>query len=157
VTPGVRNNLVYLAFRIVKEPAVAESLVADAITQTAQRADPTRPETFLGYLKLVLRNKAFDWLKRWKRQRTYLEDTRGRTTIRSAYSEVVSREAIQLFRDALETLTRRERRAIIMRVVEELGYADIARQLRVTPVAAKTIVFRAKLRLDEWIKYMRAV
>ncbi len=106
---------------------------------------------------MVVRNRALDWLKRWKRQRTYLEKTRGSAVTRSAYAEAVSREAVQLFQEALETLTERERRAIIMRAVEDLGYAEIARKLRITPITARMTVFRAKIYLEDWLKYMRAV
>lgn len=106
---------------------------------------------------MVTRNSALDWLKRWKRQRTYLEKTRGACITRSAFAEAVSHEAIRLFEEALEGLTARERRAIMMRVVDHLEYTEISRRLRTTPVNARQLVFRARTRLESWLKYMKAV
>jgi RNA polymerase sigma-70 factor (ECF subfamily) len=55
-------------------------------------------------------------------------------------------EKLQLLK-GLEKLTEDQRRALSLRVIEQLSYEDIAQQLNLSLSAVKGLIFRAKQRL----------
>jgi RNA polymerase sigma factor (sigma-70 family) len=157
ITPGVRSNLYWFARRIVKNPEAAETILVDSITKAIERVDPARITKFLAYLKMVIRNQSLDWLKKSVKQRTYLKRASTHLTTRSAFAEAISREALKVFDEVVLRLTRRERRAFLMRVIDRLSFEKIAKRLKTTSTNAKTIVFRARQRLQGWMGYLRAL
>ena len=58
----------------------------------------------------------------------------------------------EILRSALSDLPAGQQRAIELRVVRELGYDDVARELGTTPVAARIRVMRALKSLADALK-----
>lgn len=122
-----------------------------------QRADHTRPGKFLAYLKMILRNAAFDWTRKNKKKMEYLKlNTNSMPGTRTAFAEAISKEALQFFDDTVKKLSRRERRVVILRVVEGLCFRDVAKKMKVSPQAARILFWRAKEHLKGFLSYMKA-
>lgn len=106
---------------------------------------------------MVIRNQSLDWLKKFLKQKTYLRRASTDLTTRSAFAEVISKEALKVFDEAVLRLTRRERRTFLMRVIDRLSYEKIGKKLKITSTNAKTIIFRARRRLRGWMGYLQAL
>ena len=132
--------------------------MADTITKVIRRADVTRPGKFLDYLKVVLRNAALDWARKNKRRMQHLADnTNSLSPARSAFAEAISKEALEFFDDSVSRLSKRERRAVILRVIDGLGFKDIGKKMKLTPQAARILFWRAKQNLRQFMVYMKAL
>jgi RNA polymerase sigma-70 factor, ECF subfamily len=103
------------------------------------------------YLKQVVRYRIIDLNKRAHRRPTrqeFPEDTpvRGPSPLEAA----IGAEAMTRYRQAMQTLTREQFRAIVLRVEMGLGYKEIADELgKPSPDAARMTVARAVGRLAE--------
>lgn len=157
ITPGVRTNLYRMALGITKHPAAAESVLEDSITKTIEKIDPAREIKFLPYLYMVVRNRAFDWVRRFCKQREYIKKNSIDVTARSAFADAISKEALEMFDRVVKRLTRKERRAILLKVVDQLTFVDIAKKMKITALNARQLVFRARGRLQVWMRDLRAV
>lgn len=156
ITPGVRWKLLEYATSITKSADAAEMILADTIAIVLEKADLSRIKTFLAYLKICLRHNAFDWVRRDKVRRNYLELKQEQTT-RSAFVDVISREAMQFFDGTVRKLPRRERRMLILRVVDGLCFRDIGRKMKMSEVACRAMFWRMKDRLRGFLAYMEAL
>lgn len=114
-------------------------------------------KTFIGYLRICIRHNAFDWVRHDKVARTFLEHNSREKVTRSAFAEAISREAMQFFDKAVKKLPRKERRIVIMKVIDGLCFRDISRKMKVTEVCARTAFWRAKQRLSGFLDYMEAL
>jgi RNA polymerase sigma-70 factor (ECF subfamily) len=118
--------------------------------------DIRRP--FFPWLYRITINQCYDELRHKKRKRTYtfselsLEDTRSidnlinRTDSGTAADEKQS-EMQALLYEALEQLSDRHRKIIVLRDIEGVPYEEIAAILKCTEQAARLKVFRARNRL----------
>jgi RNA polymerase sigma-70 factor, ECF subfamily len=150
LTPTVLGKLRFYAMSITKEAGAAELLVDDAVTKCAERADLSKvhPGKLLAYLKMILRNKALDWLRRWKKQRTYIE-LHHETSDRSAFAEVICKEAMEFFDGCVLKLPKQYRRAVVLKVVHKLTNEQIAKRLKVPHGTVMSRLFRARQLLRE--------
>lgn len=122
-----------------------------------QRADKSRPGKFLAYLRMIIRNAAFDWSNKNRRKLEYLRiNTNSQSDSRSAFAEAISKEALQFFDGCVKKLTRKERRVVLLRVIDGLCFRDIAKKMKTNPQAARVLFWRAKERLRDFLGYMKA-
>lgn len=109
---------------------------------------------------MVVRNASLDWAKKNRRKMEYLtRNTNSMASIsktRTAFAEAISKEALQFFDDTVKKLSRRERRVVILRVVEGLCFRDVAKKMKVSPQAARILFWRAKENLKGFLSYMKA-
>jgi RNA polymerase sigma factor (sigma-70 family) len=152
VTPGVRSNLYRFALSITKHPWAAENVLDDSIVKAVSRVESSRVSKFLPYLKTILRNAAFDWVRRFKKQQDYLHLNHDLST-RSAFAEAISQEALEIFDGIVSKLPKRMRRIIIMRVVDRLSFGEISKKVKISKVYARGIFFRAKEKLRSLLAY----
>lgn len=152
VTPGVRNNLYRYALSITKHPWSAESVVDDSIVKAISRVDASRVQKFIPYLKTIIRNAAFDWLRRFRKQQDYLYLNHD-LSARSAFAEAISQEALEIFDGIVSKLPKRLRRLVILRVVDRLSYDEISKKMRITVASAKTEFFRVKEKFWSLLTY----
>lgn len=124
----------------------------DSITKTLQRIDPSRDIKFLAYLRMVTKNRALDWLRKFLRQKAYMERASTDLLARSAFAEAISHEALKTFDIMVKRLSKKERRAIVMKVVGQLTFEEISKKMKVPPSHVRQLVFRARGRLQVWMK-----
>jgi RNA polymerase sigma-70 factor (ECF subfamily) len=153
MTPSARGKLLMYAQSITKDRGAAEFLVEDAIVSAARRTDMTKiyPGRLVGWIKIILRNKALDWLRRWKRVRTYRELHQEIHT-RSTVEEAISREALAYFEKVVGKLPKAFRKVMLLRIVKELSIDEIAKRLKVSTGTVMSRFYRGRHMLMEWIK-----
>src|SRR5262249_34841322 len=105
--------------------------------------EPRREGAFLAYVRRILLNQIRDHVRRAKRRPVHepvdadLEDE----GVRSPLEEIIGREDVARYEQALERLSDRQREAVILRVELGLRYRDVAEALGTSSVnAARMIV-----------------
>lgn len=152
-----REVLRSYARSITKDDGAAEIIVEDAILKCAERVDPAKVGTgkLLAYLKVVIRNRSFDWLRKMKHQRSY-SNLHHEMTTRSAFSEAASREVVQLFKDEVAKIPEVFQQVVTLRIVDQLTFDEIAAKLQISTGTVLSRFFRGKQHLWRWIKYAKA-
>ena len=128
--------------------ALAEDLVQTALAKTwprweriSGRADPEL------YVRRVMVNTwATWWRRRWRGEQASAAVPEG-----PARSDVAAEVAVRMaVRDALGSLTRRQRAVLVLRVFDDLSEAQVAHLLGCAPGTVKSAMSRAlaKLRAD---------
>lgn len=106
---------------------------------------PIRTETAKGYLLAIARNLFLQGLPRKSRHSALddqLRDPRASTDARAEQNS-----ELQAVLAGLQRLPEGDRAALVMRVMDELPYEEIARALQISLSAAKTRVHRARFAL----------
>src|SRR5262245_22022433 len=137
-----------------RDLADTDDLVQDALLQTFKRIDdfePRRVGALQAYLRQAVLNRLRDELRR-KARRPYgaslnsLEDVRAQSPL----EEVIGRQAVEDYEEALRRLRPEEREAIIARVEIGYTYEELAEALgKPSAEAARKTARRALLRLAE--------
>ena len=111
---------------------------------------PRHEGAFLAYLRQILLNQIRDEARRAKRrpsQEEFPADLADMSTP-SPLEELIGKESLSRYEEALASLSERQREAIIMRMELGLRYREIAEALDAPSVnAARLIVARAMIRL----------
>jgi RNA polymerase sigma-70 factor, ECF subfamily len=135
------------AFWLSGSAVEADDITSETFVLAWARFDNGRATTAKAYLFTIARNIYLKQQQQRKRL-TVLSETQidqhptpGELT--------ASRETLQLVIDLLQTLKETDRSAFIMRVQDELPYADIARLLGLSETAVKVKVHRVRLKLAE--------
>lgn len=136
----------------------AEDLCQEAMTRAIDRLHSLESgEAFRTWLFRVARNLAVDWSRRGQRLQP-MPDGDGASfpsPESGPHERVETSEEHEMVAQALQTLKQRHRDVLLLREVEGLSYADIARRLNVSQSAVETLLFRARRRLRE--QYGKAV
>ncbi len=126
-----------------------------------KKFDVDRP--FLPWLYRVAVNQCYDELRKMRRQKVYTfseltqEETRNIESLISKNAITQASDDIRhnmhaLLYQALNQLPNRQRISIVLRDLEALPYADIAKILRCSEQAARLKVFRARARLRKLLE-----
>jgi RNA polymerase sigma-70 factor (ECF subfamily) len=129
------------------DPAEAEDITSETFVRAWLAQTPIRTETVKAYLFAIARN-----LYRQERRRSKREaplDALERDPAPTPDQLVEDRLALAEAQAGIEALPEVDRAALIMRVLYDLPYDEIARALSLSVVAAKVKVHRARLRLAE--------
>lgn len=123
----------------------AEDITSETFVRAWTATVPIRTATAKGYLLTIARNLFLQGLPRKSRHSALddqLRDPRaGTDTLAEQNSE------LQAVLAGLQRLPEGDRAALVMRVVDEMPYEEIARALQISLSAAKTRVHRARLAL----------
>jgi RNA polymerase sigma-70 factor (ECF subfamily) len=119
---------------------------ADITSETFVRAwtspEPIRMATLKGYLFTIARNLYLQGLRRGRRQVPLPDELLDPAAGPLAQAERSSEMEVALA--GLQRLAELDRAALLMRVVDELPYEEIARALGLSPAAARVRVHRAR-------------
>ena len=123
----------------------AEDVAQEAFVRLyAREADATSPS---GYLYKTARNLVIDGKRRARRAQAVMVESAPMETIAdyrpSPEDEVDSRQRLAQASALFERMTPKCRNVFMLRVVEGCSYADIARQLGMTPIAVEKQLLRA--------------
>jgi RNA polymerase sigma-70 factor (ECF subfamily) len=126
-----------LALGLLRDPEDARDLAQDALVRAFQSLDlydPDRP--FLGWLLGICRNLCIDHLRR------------RRSNVRIDRASIVA-ETRSLVWQAMERLSDEHREVLVLKDLQELEYADIARILNIPQgtVASRVYYARRALRV----------
>lgn len=128
--------------------AEAEDVTSETFIRAATNLGRIRTETLKGYLFRIARNVYLGDVRK-RRSEMLLEDPLpdpepGPESIAELREELVGVESV------LMTLGEPDRAAFVMRTVHSLDYAEIARVLQVSEVAARVKVHRARKVIVAW-------
>jgi len=139
------DDAVRLAYLLTGERALAEDLVQDAFVRLAGRLAHLRdPGAFEAYLRRTVVNLANSHFRRRKVERAYLERTRGTIGPDGAQLSGRSFEDREVLWQALMRLSARQRAALVLRYVDDLSVAAVARAIGRTVHATESLLARAR-------------
>ena len=131
--------------------ALAEDIVAAAF-ETALLTLGDAHENFRAWLLLVCRSRWTDEMRRRsRRKQVSLEDTDAPTPDTAAERLLRTERDAALYR-ALGRLAERDRELVTLHYFSGLGVAEAASILGISPGAAKTALFRARMKLRRWLE-----
>ena len=129
----------------------AEDAVQDALFKTWSRLDAFRGEgRFRSWLLRIVFNQCTDQRRRAATRRGHeLAEPRQRPAGHAPgpRATLERRETLARVRRAMDALPEKQRAVLHLRVMEELGYAEIADVLELTPGTARVYLVRARAEL----------
>ena len=136
------NDVRRFALFLSGDPARADDLAADTFVRAWQARDRIQHATVKAYLMTITRNLYRDQL-RSSRQFVELEDTIPDETP-GADVHVQHASTLRDVRARLRRVARGDRRALLLYVVKEMSYAEVAAALGISIGAVKSRICRAR-------------
>jgi RNA polymerase sigma-70 factor (ECF subfamily) len=133
------------AFWLAGDAAQADDITSETFMRAWAKNDAIRTETLKAYLFTIARNVYLEQQRKNRRQ-VILDDIYedGRP---GPEALLESRQALQTVWRLLHTLPEVDRTAFILRVQQELSYAEIARVLELSVSAVKVKIHRVRKKL----------
>jgi RNA polymerase sigma-70 factor (ECF subfamily) len=140
--PSVYRFALYLT----AERALAEDITSETFVRAWTSASQVRITTVKAYLLTIARNLYVEELRRRGRH-TELDETVADRSDLIRQTEI--RDALGKAAKQLQQIAEGDRAALLMRLVDEMSYEEIASTLGISIAAVKTRIFRARLRLTQ--------
>ncbi len=138
-------------YRILGDYAEALDCYQDVFCETLQRAGQTEVESWPAHLRWLAARRAIDRLRNRRRNRERFASATDVSGVQTADPGPVQQaefhELVDRVRLELAKLPDRQAEAFWLRCVEEMSYAEIARQLGLDTGAVGVLIHRAKSRL----------
>jgi RNA polymerase sigma-70 factor (ECF subfamily) len=135
------------AYWLAGNASDAEDITSETFVRAWTRIGSIRTETLKAYLLKIARNIYLQQLRKSKRetdlQTVHPDPAPGPERI------VTDRDELRDVREIMKILPEIDRAAFILRVQHELPYAEIARVLQISEVAAKVKVHRVRRKILE--------
>lgn len=145
-----------LIYRIVGNVADAQDLSQEVFIKVLQRRDQLRdPEKAAHWLSRIATNTAIDFLRRHNRVSfSDLEDIPPPATPASESPEhiLLRAERENRLENGLNTLTGRERMALLLRDVEDLPAEEVARQLNCSKATVRSHIANARIKFRRFLE-----
>lgn len=139
------------AYRLLDNTFDAEEVMQESMLKVLINKDLMLPKqnNMLMRIKRIAINASIDILRR--RSDTILWNDSIEAEEDEGFEDVLMREErLALLHKAIESLPVGYRTVVLMYIVEELGYNEIAQMLNITASAVRSQLTRAKRRITEW-------
>jgi RNA polymerase sigma-70 factor (sigma-E family) len=137
------DGAVRLAYLLTGDMALAEDLVQDAFVRLAGRLVHLRdPGAFDAYLRRTVVNLSRSYFRRRRVERTYLAKARGAFDVRAGGAPDRPIEVRDEVWTALQTVSPRQRAALVLRFYEDMSERQVAQLLNCRPGTVKSLVSR---------------
>lgn len=148
----IESRMLRTVHRVLRDPDAARDAVQDALVRIWQRREAVRghpnPEALV--LRMCL-HAALDAIRRRDRRPetagAALEERAGEPG-RGPDASLAAREQREAVLEAIAQLPHQQALAIVMRIVEERPYDEVAQALDCSPITARIHVMRARARLS---------
>lgn len=161
-----RFPLVNYFSRLVRDRALAEDLAQEVFLRVYQARHRYRPEArFTTWLYRIATNLGLNAIRDGKGgyRPAEAEDSEGDSLASriadsrpTAEQQLMESDRERIIREAVEALPENQRAAVILHKYQEVDYRQIAKILRVSESAVKSLLFRAyeslRVRLEPWLK-----
>jgi RNA polymerase sigma-70 factor (ECF subfamily) len=141
--PSVRRFALFLC----GDPAMADDITADTFLRALQTHERIRQPTVKSFLFTIARNACHD-LQRRSWRRAELDGNQPDASI-SAHVRLEQQQELGAVLAALDRLPEMDRTILLMRVLDDMPYEEIAAALDISVAAAKVKVHRARAKLIE--------
>ncbi len=146
-----------LVYRVVGNVADAQDLTQEVFIKALQREDQLRDaQKSAQWLSRIASNTAIDFLRRRGRgpqvnldDGPELSDTKQTANPESL---LLRAESHQLFQDALQALTPRERTALVLRDVEGMPAEEVAQALGCSKATVRSHIANARVKFRKFLK-----
>ncbi|HLH40228.1 MAG TPA: RNA polymerase sigma factor [Bryobacteraceae bacterium] len=159
-----RAPVVHFLYRMVQNQAVSEELAQEVFLRVYRSRATYEPTAkFTTWLFRIATHLALNWIRDGKKEKS--QESLNEELLDGAERQVPDRQptveqellyAVKLneVRRAIETLPEKQRAAVMMHKYEELDYAQIAKALRCSESAVKSLLFRAYETLRSRLAHM---
>ena len=151
-----------VAYKFVGKHDEAEDLTQDIFLKIFKSLDTfDRRANFQTWLISVSRNLCIDHYRSVRKERETINrdvDTSELSAAAPGQSQIASleqRDRVELLREALASLPKTLRTAVLMRDLQELSYHEIARELRLPEGTVKSRINRGRSELARQIRKLR--
>lgn len=146
-----RNTLVLFISSYLHDLAESEDVAEEVfIDLYLKRRRYTAEATFKTYLFKIARNKALNELRRRKTRILPIDGVPLATD--DAFSSVAQTEESRKLFSALEEMDVNLREVLVLRYVEDMSVAEVAKVLKISPKRVSNLVYRAKAQLKRIAK-----
>ncbi len=143
-------------YRIVNNRADAQDLAQDVFLKAYQRRHQLRdPERALPWLLRIASNAGIDFQRARAVERVpeaWTEELEPGPPAPSPEQALVQHERQQLLREALKVLAPKERTALVLRDLEGLSGAEVARALGCSEITVRTHIASARIKLRRYLE-----
>ena len=161
-----RTPLVKYFYRLVRDQALAEDLAQEAFLRVYNARRRYRPDArFTTWLYRIATNLALNAIRDARgRQRQDISNSvdDGETSFEfvdtraSVEQEMIETDRGRMIREAIESLPENQRAAVILHKYQDVDYRQIAKVLKVSESAVKSLLFRAyetlRVRLEPLVR-----
>ena len=153
----VRERMMRVIWRVVRHPEEAEDTMQEVLTiiwkKRGRIARHPNPQAFI--LKICV-NAAIDTLRKQRRSDRFVGSGEvDHLPDAAASSRRAQAEIEDLVRRAVGHLPKNQAAAVVMRILEERSYREIAAALGCREATARTHVLRARNKLARHLSYLR--
>ncbi len=154
-----KKSLYGLAYRYTFDRVAAEDLLQDIFIKVfTHMKDVQKEETFVAWMYRIAINTCYSFLRRRRsrdRQMIALSEVEGKKE-EAVYDEHENNLARPLD-EALGELPERLRAVFLLHDVQGYKHGEIARMLGVSVGTSKSQLFKARMRIREWLKAKKAL
>jgi RNA polymerase sigma-70 factor (ECF subfamily) len=157
-----RRKVFNVAYKFVGKHDEAEDLTQDIFLKIFKSLDTfDRRANFQTWLISVSRNLCIDHYRSVRKERETIDrdvDTAELSAAAPGSSQIAAleqRDRVELLREALGSLPKTLRTAVLMRDLQELSYHEIARELRLPEGTVKSRINRGRSELARQIRKLR--
>src|SRR5579862_2490412 len=148
-----RSAVIHFLYRMVQNHAVSEELAQEVFLRVYRSRATYEPTAkFTTWLFRIATHLALNWIRDGKKEKGHeslneelLEGVERQVADPqpSIEHELVYQVKLREVRQAVEALPAKQRAAVLMHKFQGLGYSEIARVLRCSESAVKSVLFRA--------------
>lgn len=156
-----RKLMYSVAIDIVRDPQIAEDMVASAITEMIEKIDILREIDccrMRSYISAIVRNDSIDYIRKRDRQRKYSFFPENEEIINSIPADgavddrILQRVEMEVLRQSISILHPKERILLQMKYVDEKNDKEISNILNIGQDSVRVYLSRARKRLLQIIK-----
>lgn len=148
-----QGKLYSVALDITHSSEIAEEIIQDVFLKIwIRREELIKVESFSGYLFIVMRNQALDWLvKQARRQKIFNQISSEKAIIQPSAEEFLNqKEFNDLLQKGLDKLPRQQQEVFRLMRQEGLSRQETAQTLNIDANTVKTHMSRALKSLRAW-------
>lgn len=153
----VRERMIRVIWRVVRHPEDAEDTLQEVLAIIWRKRDRIfrHPNPRALILRICV-NAAVDTLRRQRRRsRSVGSATIDQLPDATAAREQGKREIEEAVSAAVGRLPSKQAVAVMMRVLEERSYKEIAEMLGCREATVRTHVLRGRIKLSRWLSYLK--
>lgn len=154
----IEGQMIGVIWRLLRDPDDSDDALQNALAKiwSKRRAVFGHPNPKALILRICI-NSAYDTLRRRAKHRRDQQALRDRTTDQAGRPEgnvLMDEELRQEIMDQIAGLPRNQAVAALMRLVDQMPYADIAEALGCSEATARVHVTRGRTRLQERLSHL---